>query len=267
VHCGNYEAVGDLVEITDGVLVAQSDVDHTNSTVVVGDGNICLVVDPAVKPDEVKALAAAIKGRGLRVVAGFSTHAHWDHLLWSATFGNVPRYATKRTAEIAMKTRGKLAGEANKATPGHELALLGAVKPVPDSATVPWDGPETLILEHDAHSPGHAALYVKDKGVLIAGDMLSDVEVPTLDLEAENKMPDYRSGMQKMLGLEGLRYLVPGHGKVCTGPRMFARFLDDWHYLDDLSSGRTSKDGRLKGAPAWLTDHHERQMIALKPKA
>lgn len=260
--------MGDLVEVTDGVLVAQSDLDHTNSTVVVGDGNICLVVDPAVKADEVKALAAAIKGRGLRVVAGFSTHAHWDHLLWSAQFGNVPRYATKRAAELAMKGRGKLAMEANKSTPGHELALLGAVKPLPDGSTsVPWDGPETIVIEHDAHSPGHAALYVKDKGVLIAGDMLSDVEVPTLDMDMDSRLPDYRSGMQKMLGLENLRYLIPGHGKVCTSPRMFARFLDDWNYLDDLAAGRTSKDGRLKGAPAWLTDHHEKQAIALRPKA
>lgn len=259
--------MGDLIEITDGVLVAQSDIDHTNSTVVTGDGNICVVIDPAVKADEVKALAAAVKGRGLRVVAGFSTHAHWDHLLWSAQFGNVTRYATKRAAELAVKQRGKLAMEANKKTPGHELALLGAVKPLPDGATtIPWDGPEITIIEHNGHAPGHAALYVKDKGVLITGDTFSDVEVPTLDLEAGTGLADYRAGMQKMLGLEGLRFVVPGHGKVCSGLRMFPRFLDDWHYLDDLVAGRMSKDSRLKGAPDWLTDHHEKQLMANKPK-
>jgi hypothetical protein len=28
------------------------------------------------------------------VVAGFSTHPHWDHLLWHPRLGDVPRYAT-----------------------------------------------------------------------------------------------------------------------------------------------------------------------------
>jgi len=259
--------VGELREITDGVLVAQSDIDHTNSTVVVGDGNICLVVDPAVTAAEVKALAAAIKGRGLRVVAGFSTHAHWDHLLWSAQFGNVPRFATKQVAEIAQKGRGKIAMAANKASPGHELALLGAVKPLPDGTnTIPWDGPETIVIEHDGHAPGHAALYVKDKGVLITGDTFSDVEIPTLDLDSASGLADYRAGMSKMLGLDGLRFVIPGHGKSCTSLRMLTRFLDDWHYLDDLAAGRSSKDSRLKGAPAWLADHHEKQALASRAK-
>src|SRR6266508_4241187 len=32
------------------------------------------------------------------VVAGFSTHPHWDHLLWHARLGAAPRYGTARCA-------------------------------------------------------------------------------------------------------------------------------------------------------------------------
>jgi hypothetical protein len=35
---------------------------------------------------------------GQTVVAGFSTHPHWDHLLWHAGLGMAPRYGTARCA-------------------------------------------------------------------------------------------------------------------------------------------------------------------------
>jgi hypothetical protein len=35
------------------------------------------------------------------VVAGFSAHPHWDHLLWHPRFGDVPRYATPAGARLA----------------------------------------------------------------------------------------------------------------------------------------------------------------------
>ena len=37
------------------------------------------------------------------------------------------------------------------------------------------------IVEHQAHAIGHAALLLADRGVLLAGDMLSDVLIPLLD--------------------------------------------------------------------------------------
>jgi hypothetical protein len=38
---------------------------------------------------------------GQTVVAGFSTHPHWDHLLWHARLGAAPRYGTARCAATA----------------------------------------------------------------------------------------------------------------------------------------------------------------------
>ena len=70
-------------EIAPGVLVATSDLLTCTSTVVAaGDGG-CLVIDPAVSVADLAALAADLDGAGLRPRAGFATHAHWDHVLWS----------------------------------------------------------------------------------------------------------------------------------------------------------------------------------------
>jgi hypothetical protein len=43
-------------------------------------------------------LANDLSDSGQTVVAGFSTHPHWDHLLWHALLGAAPRYGTDRCA-------------------------------------------------------------------------------------------------------------------------------------------------------------------------
>ena len=40
---------------------------------------------------------------------------------------------------------------------------------------------------HDGHAPGHGAVFLPESGVLIAGDMCSDVEIPLLDTDAADR--------------------------------------------------------------------------------
>jgi len=54
-------------------------------TVVAGPDGSCLVIDPAMTPAAIAGLAAALSARGLRPAAGWSTHPHWDHVLWHAS--------------------------------------------------------------------------------------------------------------------------------------------------------------------------------------
>ena len=72
-----------LTEIAPGVLVATSSYAVTTSTVVVGSSGGCLVIDPAVTVADLAALAASLGDLGLRPAVGWSTHPHWDHVLWS----------------------------------------------------------------------------------------------------------------------------------------------------------------------------------------
>jgi glyoxylase-like metal-dependent hydrolase (beta-lactamase superfamily II) len=46
----------------------------------------------------VACLANDLSDAGQTVVAAFSTHPHWDHVLWHARFGSAPRYGTARCA-------------------------------------------------------------------------------------------------------------------------------------------------------------------------
>src|SRR5205807_8988163 len=85
--------MGRLTEVAPGVLVATSAYAITTSTVVIGSSGGCLLIDPAVTVDDLAALAGQLAERGLRPVAAWSTHPHWDHVLWCAVLGGVPRCA------------------------------------------------------------------------------------------------------------------------------------------------------------------------------
>lgn len=165
-----------LTQVADGVWVRQSEWVWSNAVVVHGEGGLVLV-DPGIDGGDLEQLADDVDGLGVPVVAGFSTHPHGDHLLWHSRFGDVPRYATAGCAQVASEARERAQAMAAESAAGIPLELIGLLTPLPaDGGSVPGE-----IIEHDAHAVGHAAVLLKDRGVLIAGDMLSDVLIPLLD--------------------------------------------------------------------------------------
>ncbi|KAA9377587.1 MBL fold metallo-hydrolase [Microbispora cellulosiformans] len=177
-----------LRQVAEGVLIHQSEFVQSNAVVVQGRAGV-LLIDPGVTGSELDCLANDLHEPGRPVAAGFSTHPHWDHLLWHARLGEVPRYGTAR---CAANVRGQLSDAGAKARIAAHLLeteiagqvpldLLGLITGLPaETARIPWDGPHVRIIEHQAHAPGHAALLIEERGVLVAGDMLSDVLIPML---------------------------------------------------------------------------------------
>ena len=110
-------------------------------------------------------------------------------------------------------------------------------------------------IEHQAHAIGHAAVLLADRGVLLAGDMLSDVLIPLLDPRRPDQVGAYESALDR-LG-ETARYidvLVPDHGAVAEGPEVAARLAADRAYVDALRRGAEPDDARL--AQEWLAGPH-----------
>ena len=89
-----------LRQVAEGVLIHESEFCQSNAVVVHGRAGV-LLIDPGVHGYEMAALANDLSDSGQTVVAGFSTHPHWDHLLWHARLGAAPRYGTARCAAIA----------------------------------------------------------------------------------------------------------------------------------------------------------------------
>jgi hydroxyacylglutathione hydrolase len=255
-----------LTEIAPGVLIATSSFELTTTTVVISSARPggCLLIDPGVTVAELTRLAAELAERGLAPSAAWSTHPHWDHVLWSAELGPAPRYAAPAAVTVAETERDGILDEMQRAAPGHDLSLAGRLRPL-DGPAIPWDGPEARLIVHDGHAPGHGAVFFPGSGVLVAGDMCSDVEIPLLDTVAADPIGDYRTGLERLASVPGVRHVVPGHGHAGDAAEFRRRLEADSAYLDAVSAGKLYGDPRLADGPEWMRVTHEEQVRCFRP--
>ena len=231
-----------LLEVAAGLLVATSRTDALNSVVIIGQDGTALLVDPGWQQDELDDLAAELVSRSLTPVAGFATHAHHDHVLWHPDFGDVPRWASPDSVRIAGSHRVEILDALGPDYRPEVLGLVGRLSALP-GLDIPWIGPEIGVILHDAHIVGHSAVWIADLGVLIAGDMLSDVELPLPD-DSPRALDTYREGLEALAPYADIaRVVIPGHGSITTDGR--SRLAADLAYLDDLAAGRDSTDPRI----------------------
>ena len=243
--------MGELKEVGDGVWVRQSEWVWANSVVVRAEDGLILI-DPGINGSELDRLADDVDGLGIPVVAGFCTHPHWDHLLWHPRFGDVPRYATSPCAHLAGQARERAREMAAQNASGVPLDLVALLTPLPaDGGPLPGE-----IIEHRAHAVGHAALLLADRGVLLVGDMLSDVLIPLLDVRQDDQVSAYESALGRLeKAAAHVDGVIPGHGAVARGSEVTARLTQDRAYIAALRQGTEPDDARLASAD-WLSAPH-----------
>jgi glyoxylase-like metal-dependent hydrolase (beta-lactamase superfamily II) len=268
-----------LRQVAEGVLVHQSELLQNNAVVVQGRAGV-LLIDPGIQGSEMACLANDIRELGQPVVAGFSTHPDWDHVLWHAELGKAPRYGTARCAASLRDLLSHADWKARVAeglppeiAEDVPLGLFGLITGLPaEAARIPWDGPQVRIIEHQAHAPGHAALLIEERRVLVAGDMLSDVLIPMLDLNAADPVEDYVAALRLLEGVAGdVDVLVPGHGSIGGADQVHSRIDQDRAYVQALRDADVLSDPRIgpsaKDGWEWVADVHEGQLQRLAQRS
>ena len=231
----------DAVEVASGVHVMTSRRYVTTSTAVIADGE-ALVVDPCWDADELAGVGEFLSAAGAHCTAGLATHLHYDHVLWHPDLGDVPRWASAWAAGQWESERSTLVQPLIGDIPDDLVALAGRVTALPEEG-LPWSGREVALHAHDAHARGHLAVEIVDAGVLLAGDMLSDIELPYPDAD-EPDLTSYLAGLDRLAEVvRRSRALVPGHGTPTYTP--LQRLDADRRYLDDVLAGRPVDDPRL----------------------
>jgi glyoxylase-like metal-dependent hydrolase (beta-lactamase superfamily II) len=267
-----------LTQVAEGVLVHQSELLQNNAVVVQGRAGV-LLIDAGITDSETVCLANDLRELGQPVVAGFSTHPDWDHVLWHAELGEAPRYGTARCAadmrdllsNADWKSRGAegLPPELAEEIP---LDLFGLITGLPaETAQIPWDGPQVRIIEHQAHAPGHAALLIEERRVLVAGDMLSDVFIPMLDFNATDPIGDYLAALRLLEGVaDDVDAFIPGQGSADGADQIRARIDQDRTYVLALRDNQVVSDPRIgpsaKKGWEWVSDVHAGQLQQLAIK-
>jgi glyoxylase-like metal-dependent hydrolase (beta-lactamase superfamily II) len=266
-----------LKQVAEGVWIHNSEFLESKSVVVQGKAGV-LLIDPGITSSELADLAKDLHELGQPVVAGFSTHPHWDHVLWHAKLGEAPRYGTARCAADIRELLSKADWKAQVAEVlPPEIAeeiplddLFGRITGLPaETAQIPWDGLKVRIIEHQAHAPGNVALLIKERRVLVASDMLSDILIPFLDLDAEDPTRDYLTALRLLEGVaDDVDVFIPSHGSVGHADQVRARIKQDRTYVQALRDGGSSEDPRLSAAfgKDWLPGVHEWQLQQLAKK-
>jgi glyoxylase-like metal-dependent hydrolase (beta-lactamase superfamily II) len=269
-----------LRQVAEGVLIHESEFCQSNAVVVQGRAGV-LLIDSGVHGSEMACLANDLGELGQTVVAGFSTHPHWDHLLWHARLGAAPRYGTARCADIVRDLLSDAGWKARivewippDIAEQVPLDLLGLITGLPaETAQIPWDGPQVRIIEHQAHAPGHAALLIGERGVLVAGDMLSDALIPMLDLNGTaDPIKDYLAALRLLEGAaDDVDVVVPGHGSIGGADQVHARIDQDRAYVHALRDAGVLSDPRVgpsaKDGWDWVAGVHARQLQHLAQRS
>jgi glyoxylase-like metal-dependent hydrolase (beta-lactamase superfamily II) len=251
-----------LTQVAESVLVHRSELLQNNAVAVQGPAG-ALLIDPGITGSEMACLANDLRELGQPVVAGFATHPDWDHVLWHADLGEAPRYGTARCAAFmrdllsSSDWKARVAeGLPPETADEIPMELFGLITGLPsEAAQVPWDGPHVRIMEHPAHAQGHAALFIEERGVLVAGDMLSDILIPFPDLGAADPIGDYLGGLRLLEGVaDNVDVLVPGHGSVGGADQVRARIQQDRAYVEALRDGHPSDDPRIGPSATFGND-------------
>ncbi|HUA11578.1 MAG TPA: MBL fold metallo-hydrolase [Solirubrobacteraceae bacterium] len=223
------------------------------------------IVDSPVLPDEIAALPSLLEQAGLpEPSALLATHGDWDHLLAGMAFPGAPLGCSPATAERLAASAGETERELREFD--AELLIerpaglaLGEIQALPVPGRLEIGELELEVHATAGHTADGMALLAGWAGVLIAGDYLSPIEIPSLG--EGGSVSAYLDTLDRLAELVGrVRHVVPGHGPVLAPERALAVLAEDREYLQGLVAqgpsaslppGRdTSRDVALHAANA-----------------
>jgi len=224
---------------TDGLLLLESDLFRTVTTIIEGN-DFLLLVDPNWLPREVEYIAREIEHRraGKQLYLLF-THSDYDHIIGYERFAGAITIAsaafTSNPDKEKVLTQIREFDDAYYLRRPYAISYPNIDQPVLDGVDTLKLGTETILF---FPAPGHnrdgMLTLLPERGILIAGDYLSNIEFPYV----YHSISQYRITLGTLgdlidSGRVGL--LITGHGDATDSQEeMQARLRDSHQYLDDL---------------------------------
>lgn len=207
-------------------------------------------IDSPVLPEELELLPSLVEQAGFPKPQGLlATHADWDHLLAplafaDATLGCAESTAARLRAEPGAAQRTLRRFDEELHVERRPLSL-GAVQPLAVPGRCAIGDAELELHPATGHTVDGMAIWIGWARVLVAGDYLSPIELPSLG-EAEGMLDAYVATLERLQPLvAAAEHVVPGHGPAIDGARALEVLAEDRAYLDAL---------RERGAGAELPE-------------
>ncbi|MEA2374185.1 MAG: hypothetical protein QOD53_648 [Thermoleophilaceae bacterium] len=228
------------VAVHEDAIVVTSRLWQTTATAI-RHGEEAVLVDSLYFPDELELLPTLLAQASFRPNGLLATHADYDHLLGRLAFPDLALGVGQLTAERLQAEPGTAQRDLRDADAEHYVKRpaplsLGAFQALPVPGYVGLGETEIELHPAEGHTRDGMALMVREAGLLVCGDYLSDVEVPLI--AAAGSLADYRDTLGRLSGLvDNADVVVPGHGSPHDRDTARRILEEDLAYLDALERG------------------------------
>jgi glyoxylase-like metal-dependent hydrolase (beta-lactamase superfamily II) len=229
-----------LVAVHGDAVVVTSRLWQTNG-VVLRSGGEAMLIDSPYFPDELELLPELLKQSGFEPGALLATHADFDHLLGRLAFPGLALGVGEPTmlrirADPGVAQRELRDADAELYVKRPAPLSLGQVQSLPVPGKLELGDQELELHPADGHTGDGMAVFAPWCGVLVCGDYLSNVEIPSLG--EGGSLEDYRATLARLAGLaERGETVVPGHGSPQDRETALRLIDEDLAYLEALERG------------------------------
>lgn len=228
------------------LVVFESALFRTTTSVIIGEHYI-LLVDPNWLPMELDFIETELLeiGKGKEKYLLF-THSDYDHIIG---YGKFKSYKTIASLNLVNNTdKEKTLQYIHTFDDQYYIKRDYAIEyPNIDISigeerkTIQLGKEEYIIYQAKGHNKDSIIAYNKSKGILIAGDYLSNIEFPYIYDNWENYLKTL-SIFEELLHQYPVKILVPGHGDFTSDRNeMITRINESKEYIAELEESIVNK--------------------------
>ena len=229
------------------VIVVTSQLFQAHCIVVRNDAE-AFAIDSPVLPEELELIASLLEQAGFPAPQGLLvTHADFDHVLAPLAFPEATIGCAQSTAERLRAEPGAVQRALRDFDEQLQIERaplsLGAVQPLAVPGRCAIGAAELELHEATGHTPDGMAVWIGWARVLVAGDYLSPIELPTLG-EGDRMIDAYLATLQRLEPLVAdAEHVVPGHGPALDSARALSVLGEDRAYL--IALGERGEEAEL----------------------
>jgi glyoxylase-like metal-dependent hydrolase (beta-lactamase superfamily II) len=226
------------------------------------------LIDSPVYPDELEALPEILEKAGFSVSGLLATHGDWDHLLGRLAFEDAALGCAESTAVRLAAEPGAAQRELRRFDEEHYVQrprplALSDVQALPMPGRVALGRESELDLyPAEGHTEDGAAIWVPWARVLVCGDYLSPVEIPSVS--AGGSIDAYLAALERLRPLVAqAKNVVPGHGEPLMHADARRVLEEDAQYLSALKrDGEAAQLPRGRSSAAQRALHEQNALRA-----
>ena len=228
----------------ESLIIFESDLFRTTSSLIIGEDYI-LLVDPNWLPREIEFIKnkADQLGKGKEKYLLF-THSDYDHIIGYEKFKEYKTIASLNFVQNDEKE--KILNDIKKFDDKYYIQRNYNIT-FPkidiiinqDKIVLSIQSDQYVFYQARGHNKDGIITFNQSKGILIAGDYLSNIEFPYI-YDSFKEYKNTLTKFSKILNTESVKILVPGHGDFTKNKaEIEQRILDSKNYIEELETTAT----------------------------